>query len=149
MKIYVLNTLAIGMDTLSFISKSVHINGVIGLSDRVKKDNISDFHYQAKFCTDNNLKFIEIDSYGINKTADIDKLTEVEIDVLVVVGWQRLIPKWLINQCRKTVIGIHGSPFGITKGRGRSPQNWTLLLGYNSFYISILFTYQFLKLIQE
>ena len=34
-------------------------------------------------------------------------------------------------------MGAHGSPLGITKGRGRSPQNWALILGLSTFYISI------------
>jgi len=61
----------------------------------------------------------------------------LNIDYLIVAGWQRLIPKWLIEHCNKRVIGIHGSPYGIEQGRGRSPQNWALLMGKNKFSISI------------
>lgn len=61
----------------------------------------------------------------------------MDIDYLIVAGWQRLIPKWLIEHCNKCVIGIHGSPYGIEQGRGRSPQNWALLMGKKNFSISI------------
>ena len=34
-------------------------------------------------------------------------------------------------------IGAHGSHSGIQKGRGRSPLNWSLILGKKNFYISL------------
>ena len=34
-------------------------------------------------------------------------------------------------------LGVHGSCDGILKGRGRSPQNWALLMGKTSFDLSI------------
>ena len=57
--------------------------------------------------------------------------------MIIVTSWQRLIPEWLIDKCTVGVIGSHGSPEGITYGRGRSPQNWALLLGRDSFELSI------------
>ena len=71
------------------------------------------------------------------KKDDKNKLLNTNIDILIVAGWQRLIPEWLIQHCKICVIGSHGSPLGITKGRGRSPQNWALIMGMESFEISI------------
>ena len=48
-----------------------------------------------------------------------------------------MIPDWLINKCRIGAIGIHGSADGITLGRGRSPENWALILNEKVFSISI------------
>ena len=137
MKIVVLNTMGIGLDTISLISKQIEISGVIGLSDRQQSDTISDYVYQLDFCKLNNINFIEVDSYELSKENDKAKLLGLEIDVLIVSGWQRLIPQWLIDHCSICVIGSHGSPLGITKGRGRSPQNWALILGLKDFHISI------------
>ena len=39
-----------------------------------------------------------------------------------------LIPKWLIDSAEYGAIGGHGSPYGINLGRGRSPQNWSIML---------------------
>jgi UDP-4-amino-4-deoxy-L-arabinose formyltransferase/UDP-glucuronic acid dehydrogenase (UDP-4-keto-hexauronic acid decarboxylating) len=137
MKIYVLNTLGIGLDTISQVSKQIDIRGIIGLSLREKSDTISDYIYQADFCKSQGINFMEVESYNLSKESDKRKLLELEIDVLIVSGWQRLIPEWLINHCSICAIGSHGSPLGITKGRGRSPQNWALILGLNTFFISI------------
>ena len=54
-----------------------------------------------------------------------------------VCGWQRLVPDWLIQQARLGVLGGHGSPDGIAGGRGRSPQNWALLLGCSQFVYAL------------
>ena len=137
MKIFILNTLGIGLDTISLINKQIKINGIIGLSNRAKKDSISDYIYQSNFCELHSIDFVEVESYSLSKESDKRKLLELEIDVLIVSGWQRLIPQWLISHCSICVIGSHGSPLGITKGRGRSPQNWSLIMGLSTFYISI------------
>ena len=137
MNVYILNTIAAGLDTISLINKPFALCGIIGLSHREPTDQISDYVYQADFCAERKLSFIEVDSYGLTKEADRKKLLALDIDVLVVAGWQRLVPEWLINHCKVGVIGSHGSPLGITKGRGRSPQNWALMLGLDTFYISI------------
>ena len=137
MNVYVLNTLCIGLDTMDLVRKRLPIQGVIGLSERDSSDSISDYVYQSRFCKDRGLDFIEVSTYGLTANSDRCALLELEIDVLVVMGWQRLIPKWLIEHCKICSIGSHGSPLGITKGRGRSPQNWALILGMDSFEISI------------
>jgi len=137
MNIYVLNTLAIGEDTMEILSHELTLKGIIGLSKRGKSDAISDYSYQGNFAKQVNLDFIEVDSYALSNDVDKNKLLDLEIDVLIVSGWQRLIPDWLIQHCSICAIGTHGSPLGITKGRGRSPQNWALLMGLDSFEISI------------
>ncbi|CAN5394622.1 formyltransferase family protein [soil metagenome] len=134
---YALNTVAMGNDTIDFVSRKVKINGIIGLSDRKISDSISDFLFQKEFCEGKNINFTEVTDYSLKNEEDKKKITSLEIDVLIVTGWQRLIPKWLIDHCRICVIGSHGSPFGITGGRGRSPQNWALMLGSKNFSISI------------
>lgn len=137
MDVYFLNTMAIGLDTIQIVSKKTKIKGVIGLTKRNPGEAISDYVYQKEFCTENNLDFIELETYNFSSKKDIEKLKKIKIDVLVVSGWQRLVPNWLIEQCKFGVIGIHGSPLGITKGRGRSPQNWALILGLEKFSVSI------------
>lgn len=137
MNVYALNTLAAGEDTLEQVFEEIPCKGVIGLSNREANDKISGFSYQGDFCAEVDVPFIEVESYNLAHENDKAKLLALDIDVLLVTGWQRLVPAWLINHCKMCVIGIHGSPLGITKGRGRSPQNWALIMGRKSFSISI------------
>ena len=90
-------------------------------------------------CVRLGLDFIPVHTYNLSSTKDRAALGGLSIDILIVAGWQRLIPDWLIAQCRIGAIGGHGSPWGITAGRGRSPQNWALILQEPAFEISIFF----------
>lgn len=137
METYVLNTLEIGIDSTNILKKHLDIRGVIGLSERNTTDRISGYRYLKQYCQENDLEFIEVQSYSLSNQSDKEKLLNLNIDILIVSGWQRLIPSWLIEHCKICVIGSHGSVHGITSGRGRSPQNWALLLGKKEFYISI------------
>lgn len=137
MNIYVLNTLGIGEDSVEIISHEIKIKGIIGLSKRDRTDKISDYSFQGHFSKKMGIQFVEVSSYTLSDERDKEKLLNLDIDVLIISGWQRLIPDWLIQHCSICAIGSHGSPLGITKGRGRSPQNWALIMGMESFEISI------------
>ena len=132
-----LNTLEAGINTFRFLNKHISIKGMIGLSERTPGDKISGYVHIKDICKDCNIEFIEVESYTLNKKTDKEKIKNYPIDILIIGGWQRLIPGWLIDHCKVCAIGAHGSASGITKGRGRSPQNWALILGKKEFYISI------------
>lgn len=136
MGIYILNTVTAGVDTLNGIIKDVPVAGLIGLTPAKSKD-VSGFYNMRQYAQERNLPYYEVKSYTLNDNDDKKQLSRLEIDYLLVLGWQRLVPEWLIGQTKHAVIGSHGSPFGITQGRGRSPQNWTLIMGYKNFYISL------------
>ena len=137
MNIYILNTLEVGVNSINILKRHLGICGVIGLTKRNSSDAISGYIYQEEYCRENDLSFIEVEDYSLSDSGDKEKLLELDIDVLIVAGWQRLIPSWLISHCAYCAIGSHGSVSGITGGRGRSPQNWALLLGRNKFDVSI------------
>lgn len=141
MKVYVLNTLGAGVEVIEALRKSSLLQGVIGLTTSAgvpdAGSKISGFIDMEKFCLEENLPFIPLTSYSISAPEDRTRLSKEDIDLLIVAGWQRLIPGWLIDNCRECAIGLHGSHDGIEGGRGRSPQNWALILGKDKFHISI------------
>ncbi len=137
MNIYFLSTLGIGIDYCEMIKQQVPIAGIIGLSDRPATDAISGYVCHADYCAQNGFDFVPVESYALKADEDKAKLLALPIDVLIIGGWQRLIPDWLIQHCRLGVIGSHGSAYGITGGRGRSPEGWALISGKRTFSISI------------
>ncbi len=74
-------------------------------------------------------------AYHLKTDTDERALASREIDTLLVFGWQRLIPEWLIVQCRRGVYGVHGGPEKPPRCRGRAVFNWAILLGYSRFYM--------------
>ncbi len=59
---------------------------------------------------------------------------------MLVIGWQRLIPEWLLVQTESGVFGMHGSSRALPYGRGRSPMNWSIIQN-RSMFITNLFRY--------
>ena len=52
-------------------------------------------------------------------------------------GWQRLIPQWLLNKLSVGAFGMHGSSKPLPHGRGRSPMNWSLIQNKEIFYTNL------------
>ena len=138
MKIAVLCTLSTGLFAIKeAMNKGVKIDRLIGLypSKKIDSVSISGFVDIKTFCKENNLKYFYVKDYSLKKEDPSHLLDDV--DLLWVNGWQRLIPDEFINKTKYGAIGTHGSCDGITKGRGRSPQNWALLIGANKFELSV------------
>lgn len=138
MRIAVLCTLSTGLFAIEqATSLGVKINKVIGLNPNIYRNNmlISGFTDIKSFCEENQLSYSYVDDYTLSTEDPVALLND--IDLLWVAGWQRLIPESFIIVPKFGAIGGHGSCDGITKGRGRSPQNWALLIGAKSFEISM------------
>lgn len=134
-KLYALCTLSTGLGILESVKD--RLCGVIGLSERVSTDALSGYQCMAPWCLRNAIPFIAVTDYGLKANEDKQILLDLDIDLLLVCGWQRLIPKWLIDHCATAALGVHGSAYGITGGRGRSPQNWALLMGKKEFSVAL------------
>lgn len=139
MRIYALCTVEAGADLLGSLRGRLPLAGVIGLNERPPSAAISGYVFMKPIADQLALPFLGVDQYDLSGTNDRRRLEELDIDLLLVCGWQRLIPNWLIGRCRIGAVGSHGSPYGISGGRGRSPQNWALILGAKRFSISIFF----------
>jgi len=137
MNIFVLNTLEAGIVLLERLRAKGLVSGIIGLNERPASDSISGYRYMGPYCGEHGIRFLEVADYRLASAADRELLEGTDIDVLIVSGWQRLIPQWLIDRCRVCAIGTHGSPNGICGGRGRSPQNWAMIFGSRKFSVSI------------
>jgi len=87
----------------------------------------------SSFAAEHGVSVYHPASYSLNHEADKDVLSKANIDLLLVIGWQRLIPEWLLTRLRIGAFGMHGSPEPLPRGRGRSPLNWSLLKGKTSF----------------
>jgi len=79
-------------------------------------------------------------TYALKEEEDAAGILALGIDVLLVIGWQRLIPGWFLRKLRIGAFGMHGSSEPLPKGRGRSPMNWSLIEGKTRF-LTHLFKY--------
>jgi methionyl-tRNA formyltransferase len=79
-------------------------------------------------------------TYSLTSDEDVKKISKRRLDVLLVFGWQRLIPPWLLDSLSVGAFGTHGSWRPLPYGRGRSLLNWSLILGKDKL-IDNLFKY--------
>ncbi|GAB3026159.1 methionyl-tRNA formyltransferase [Natronobiforma cellulositropha] len=77
-------------------------------------------------------------TYSMNERTDIEHFESLEADLLVVNGWQRLIPAAILETATYGGLGNHGSAYGLPKGRGRSPLNWSLIEDRDRFLLSVI-----------
>lgn len=79
--------------------------------------------------------------YGMKNEEDRREILALGLDMLLVMGWQRLIPAWLLDSLSVGAFGMHGSSRPLPYGRGRSPMNWSLIQNRDRFYTH-LFRYR-------
>lgn len=138
-KILVFCTVGTGLDAIAeVIRRGYSISGIVGLHpEKADPILISGYVDVADFSVKYGLPHYYVRSYNLKEEYDYACLTSLSFDIIWVNGWQRLLPEWLIEKSRLGVLGGHGSPDGIHGGRGRSPQNWALLLGCERFDLAL------------
>ncbi len=72
--------------------------------------------------------------YSLKSEEDIRWFASQSFDIGLIMGWNRLIPDEVIRTFSLGIIGLHGTPLGLPKGRGRSPSVWAIALGFKEFY---------------
>ncbi len=135
--IYVLGTTIETGELIKNLVSKFTISGVLTLKSSTDISDISGNLNLRDLLSKLEVPVYDVHSYNLNNENDFKLLAKLKIDILIVYGWQRLVPAWLLNHVSIAAIGVHGSSDGITAGRGRSPQNWALILGATRFYFSL------------
>lgn len=76
-------------------------------------------------------------SYPLADPSDREFFAGAGIDVLLVIGWERLVPPEVLDSLGTMACGMHGSAYGLPRGRGRSPLNWSLITDRRRFVTSL------------
>ena len=97
-------------------SQNYHISGKKSIKSLIDKECYASNSYT--FSTEECKKFFK------NNTFDIG----------IVYGWQRIIPQYVLDKFKFGIFGFHASPLGLPFGKGRSPINWSLILGFEQVY---------------
>lgn len=138
-RLLVLCTVSTGLDAIAEVHRRGYfIAGLVGLNPRAANlEAISGYADIAAFAHSIGVPCHYVSTYSLMSGQDQALFSGLNYDVLWVAGWQRLVPGWLIEKSKLGVLGGHGSPDGIAGGRGRSPQNWALLLGCSQFDLAL------------
>ncbi|MCR4904148.1 MAG: hypothetical protein K6A23_14915 [Butyrivibrio sp.] len=124
---------------IDFIQKEIcPVDLVMTIAPKVtEKNQVSGFK-GLSFLTDKyGIPVFEADSYFLTDDKTQKFISENTFDIGIVMGWQRLIPKSVLDVFAKGIYGFHGNCGYLPFGRGRSPLNWSVILGDTRFNLNL------------
>ena len=124
-----LHGLGLNINLITISSSTANANEVAGFVDLNDSAELFSSVYVAE-------------SYSLSESRDITNITKITQEGLgFCIGWQRLIPKEILDQFTLGLFGMHGSSRNLPFGKGRSPMNWAIIEGREWFHTN-LFKYQ-------
>lgn len=106
---------------------------LLSLADAPDRDLVSGYTDLRPIADDLGIPFGEVSTYAMTAPADEALIAALSPKVLLVVGWQRLVPRSVLDRIAVATIGFHGSANMLPWGRGRSPINWSIIEGRDRF----------------
>jgi len=114
------------------------IDCVITISPEAgEKNKVADYVDLEEYCRNRGINYYVANRYDLKDEQDIKSFKEIKLDIAFVIGWQRLIPKDVLQTFSIGVFGMHGSTDDLPVGRGRSPMNWALIEQRKHFFTNI------------
>ena len=145
LKLAILGSKGTTLDLIAGIAREAAwpISAVITLNaESAARNKVAFFRGQeiAAYCAEAGIRCHEARSYTLGDASDRGFFATERFDLLCVLGWERLIPPEIMQTLGKFACGMHGSAFGLPRGRGRSPMNWSIITGQTR-YITYLFRF--------
>lgn len=124
---------------VTFIQEQIcPVDLVITISPEVTKKNQVSGYKGLSFLTEKyGIPVHEADSYFLTDEKTQKFMQENEFDIGISMGWQRLMPKSVLDCFKYGVFGFHGNSGYLPFGRGRSPLNWSIILGDTRFNLNL------------
>jgi methionyl-tRNA formyltransferase len=107
--------------------------------EEAKRQGATNYVDLAPMANTWDVPFSLVQSYSMKNKQDQDLFERLRPAVLLVVGWQRLVPDSVLSKVELGSIGFHGSCNILPWGRGRSPINWSIIEGRNRFALHLFF----------
>ena len=124
---------------VEFINNTIcPVDLVITISpDVTKKNQVSGYKGLSVLTEKYGIPVHEADSYFLTDEKTQKFLGENEFDIGISMGWQRLIPPSVLDRFNYGIYGFHGNCGYLPFGRGRSPLNWSIILGDTRFNLNL------------
>lgn len=102
--------------------------------EKAAQQQVAGYEDLRPFLDEQQIPWTHAHKYSLKSAQDRQTIGALNLDLLLVNGWQRLIPEWFLKQLELGAFGMHGSNKPLPHGRGRSPMNWSLIQGKNLFF---------------
>lgn len=111
---------------------------VVTISPEVtKKNQVSGYKGLGILTEKYGIPVHEADSYFLTDEKTVKFMKENTFDLGISMGWQRLIPQAVLDCFKFGIYGFHGNCGYLPFGRGRSPLNWSIILGDSRFNLNL------------
>jgi methionyl-tRNA formyltransferase len=129
-----------GYDLLRYVNEElVQVDEIITLTPKQGKEyNVGKYYSCQSYAEKHGISVYTPTNYEMSHKKDKSHFRNNPEDLMIVHGWQRLIPSEILQTFEQGTLGLHGSAFGLPKGRGRSPMNWSLLEDLDRFILSVM-----------
>ena len=140
-KIIFLNCVESGHELLiHLLENNIKINYIVSLTDdQAKEFKVSGYKDFSDISKKYNIPIYYPEKYNLSGEKDVDFFTTNNFDLMMVFGWQRLVPDNIIKSLNIGALGAHGSSEFLPKGRGRSPINWSLIENKEKFILHVFY----------
>lgn len=105
--------------------------------DVTKKNQVAGYKGLSSLKDELGIEVYEAKRYPLDDADTQAFFADNSFDLGIVMGWQRLIPAQVLERFSKGVFGFHGNAGYLPFGRGRSPLNWSILLGDTRFNLNL------------
>lgn len=124
---------------VEFINSEIcPVDLVITISPEVtRKNQVSGYKGLSVLTQKYGIMVHEADSYFLTDDKTQQFMEENEFDIGISMGWQRLIPPSVLDKFKYGIYGFHGNCGYLPFGRGRSPLNWSIILGDTRFNLNL------------
>lgn len=136
MSIVYVSSLGIGRECLRLIRDRIAIDHIVTIdrdtAERAKVGGYADF-------ADLGIPVHHAREYSMKGAADRQMIGDLAPDLVIVNGWNRLIPASILELPRLGCVGFHGSWKPLPFGRGRSPITWAILNGATELFVHMFY----------
>ncbi len=138
LRITYISCVEIGWNILKFLIDNKVCN--VSLSgEQAIKYNVSGYKDHSDIAKSNSIQIYYPQDYKLSDSSDHEAIRSMKPDLILVMGWNRLIPKEVLAIPPLGCLGLHGSSEHLPRGRGRSPVNWSIIEGKKKFLLHLFY----------
>jgi methionyl-tRNA formyltransferase len=127
------------LEIIDYIQNNIcDVNLIVTINNKVLANNhVSGFSELIFIGNKYDIEIFESGSYSLNDDGCKEFFGNNTFEIGISMGWQRLIPKDVLNRFSAGIFGFHGSCGYLPYGRGRSPLNWSIIQGAKRFILNL------------
>ena len=120
-----------GLDIAAFLASAGHpVAHLVTIDeDCAARNKAAGWVSYREFSERSGIPLYEARTYALKDESDKAFFEAQSFDIIVLGGWQRLLPEHVLRTLGFGAIGQHGSSEHLPRGRGRSPLNWSIIQG--------------------